>query len=445
MDEDHLIRKFISRSRQRLNQIVFAVQLVRWLTVAGGGIGFVVCVLRGLGFYQVNIQVWLLGMAIAGMAGLICGWRQRLDDGAAARWLDRNWGKEEVFAAAFYCIGRNQPGWFDDAVIENVRQIITTRPSLPWPYRRLQRSLIAMTVVLLFFTAVFWYKGPDFRLGRRNNRLTQELLTGSESKSKPGKPVPALTPQLVAEQLFPSQPQLAHQAEAAIIKGDNKALQELLDQANRETAKRLAQTNNPNERRELQNEAQHRQDLASNIMKQQQQKSKNANQPGQPGPTEEPPEPSQANDQGRDGKGNQLSDAQKGMAQGSGSGAKGKGQSNPSDPDQDDRSGLGDGDTTAGSNKGRQQGNWGPVQARAGAQTPMIIQRKDGQVFEYVIPGQNARVPLSQVVPSAQRAAEVAVKRQPVPVEYQDFIRSYFLKLVQETQSDASKSGGAKK
>ncbi len=443
MVEERLIRKFISRSRWRLNGIVFAVQLVRWLTVAGGGMGFVVCVLRGVGFYQVTVGIWLLGMVTAGLIGLITGWRQRLDDGAAARWLDRNWSKEEVFAAAFYCLGRKQPGWFDDAVIATARQIVTTSPALPWPYRRIQRSLIALAGVMLFFTAVFWHGVPVFRLSPGNNLPTRESLTGSASKSKPGKLVLVLTPRLVAEQLFPTQPQLARQAEAAIIKGDNKALQELLDQANRATARKLAQTDNPNERRELQNEAQRRRDLASNIMKKQQ-KTNNANQPGQPGPTEEPPEPAQANDQGRDGKGNQSNDARKGTAQQGGNGAKSKGQTDPTDPAQDDRSGLGDGDTTAGSNKGRQQGNWGPVQARAAAQTPMIIQRKDGQVFEYVIPGQDARVPLARVVPSAQRTAEAAVKGQPVPVEYRDFIRSYFLKLIEATQSDAAKSGGAK-
>jgi hypothetical protein len=53
-------------------------------------------------------------------------------------------------------------------------------------------------------------------------------------------------------------------------------------------------------------------------------------------------------------------------------------------------------------------------------------------VFEFVLPGAGAKVPLTRALVDSRQAAESAVDRSSTPLEFQTTIRSYFLSLSQE-------------
>jgi hypothetical protein len=54
---------------------------------------------------------------------------------------------------------------------------------------------------------------------------------------------------------------------------------------------------------------------------------------------------------------------------------------------------------------------------------------KDAPFFELVLPGQEASAPISGLVADSRRSAEAALSREGLPLEYEDFVRSYFLSL----------------
>jgi hypothetical protein len=69
--------------------------------------------------------------------------------------------------------------------------------------------------------------------------------------------------------------------------------------------------------------------------------------------------------------------------------------------------------------------------ASKGAQTYLVQRNRDG-TLEFVMPGKDARVPLAAVLPGSQQAAEQALAKEGVPMEYEDFVRWYFQQLSQE-------------
>ena len=88
--------------------------------------------------------------------------------------------------------------------------------------------------------------------------------------------------------------------------------------------------------------------------------------------------------------------------------------------------------------------DWGKVAARNGPQQLIISHPKQGGMLELVLPGKNVTVPLSEAIPDWRRAVEAALAREGVPGEYQDFVRSYFLELSQETMGNGPESGDQK-
>jgi hypothetical protein len=46
-----------------------------------------------------------------------------------------------------------------------------------------------------------------------------------------------------------------------------------------------------------------------------------------------------------------------------------------------------------------------------------------------VLPGGEASQAVSKLAPASSRAAEAAMTRESLPLEYEDFVRSYFLAL----------------
>lgn len=192
----------------------------------------------------------------------------------------------------------------------------------------------------------------------------------------------------------------------------------------------MASMANPEELGRLKNEVEQRRQLMDTLISKSQQQNQSDSSP-QEG------EELVSSQLDRDEKGNEARSKDDRLAQGN-------------NPDQGDRKEMTDaaqnqtGGMPAGGNKAgtghhSNRGKWGEIIARTGREETIISKNKDSQILEYVLPGKDARIPLAQIVPDAERTAEAAIHRQGIPFEYEDFIRNYFLLLTQESKEAAKK------
>lgn len=72
----------------------------------------------------------------------------------------------------------------------------------------------------------------------------------------------------------------------------------------------------------------------------------------------------------------------------------------------------------------------------------IICMKQEIPEVEYVLPGENATVPLARILPDFQRAAESVLSRNGVPREYEDFVHNYFLELSREIKGGLPESEG---
>jgi hypothetical protein len=76
-----------------------------------------------------------------------------------------------------------------------------------------------------------------------------------------------------------------------------------------------------------------------------------------------------------------------------------------------------------------EQQPWGSIEPSKSEKKATLELKDDSSFFELVLPGENASIPLSSLLPSSKRAAESAMSREGIPYEYLDFVRSYFMAL----------------
>jgi hypothetical protein len=95
-----------------------------------------------------------------------------------------------------------------------------------------------------------------------------------------------------------------------------------------------------------------------------------------------------------------------------------------------------------GQGEGTQKGSYSKITPESDPQKKPIILANKGGFYEYLLPGDDARVPLAGVLPGAAQATEHALSRQGAPGEYADFTRSYFLKLAQFITGSTPESEG---
>ena len=87
---------------------------------------------------------------------------------------------------------------------------------------------------------------------------------------------------------------------------------------------------------------------------------------------------------------------------------------------------------SGGSNPGSGSGSdadWGNIQAEAEKAKALLETTKSASFFELPLPGRDSSAALSRLIPDSRKSAESAMARRGVPLEYEDFVRSYFMAL----------------
>ena len=433
------IYTFVARGRRRLNLILMAAAMARALVWAAVGAGMAVLLSRRFGWLNSTLWPWASLTCLGGLIGLGLGWRQRLDRAGAARWLDRRLGLDEALSAALYCLLRGCTGPLDDGVVARAAAASGLKPPIRWPWRYLTHwSLLAAGLLLVSGLIVaFWRPGraaPTDSLSLRpTSRQSAQAMAGAI-------PPAVQSPQEVARLLFAQDPGLARQAEQALEAGDTEMLQRLLSAADRKMQARIDQAATPGERRLLQQERQRQREVGNALIKGESgptagadnaqtpgrgtgqrsdmtratERPQGAGTPGTPNPGEEEQDPVERRQDFRRDPGAAGSSANRGTGGSTGAG------------------GLSGQGLQAGRGAGQSRSQWGEIAGKSGRQQA-VIGRNQQQTLEYVLPGKNARIPLSLAVSEARRAAEGAIARVSVPLEYLASVRAYFLALSKAT------------
>ena len=428
--------RLLDSCRRRLNLIIICCEMVKYIGFFAVGAGVFGVVLRLLGYHWVNGLFWGTFVLLGAIVGLLLGTLHRTDRFETARWLDWRFKTQGAFSAALDCLELKTDHPFASLLLFRAERLVKEVQKIPWPTRYL-KQWTGIALGLLLASGLFMQMGlanqKDVRLVKapvntgktapQNNPLKQETVQ------------PGLPSQQVAKTFAPNNPKMAKKIEQALQSGDSALLQRLL------------------------NEAQQEMDGSKGRIK-----------PGEVDPAQINPNlkgfmlpSSQSSDSKQ--KNPQVNAGHSTKGQGSNrqygaqtdekprSGGRKKDPKGDKEPDMDgdkERRSSGDNDRTNqrtpnnSGNQGQQQPGKGDgerskhsdqLPPNFGGKKVVLNQQKEGELFEYVLPGKDATVPLSEIVTDAQLSAEAAMERLGIPGEYSDFVRYYFLELSQSVGS----------
>ncbi len=438
----------LERTRRGLNLILTAVQIIRFMTFAGMAGGLFILIIRLAGWPVANFTFWIILVLSGGLAGLIRGWSQRLDLQAAARWLDEHFQNQEAFSAALTCLERNYSGSLDAFVMERAEALMETHGIIRWPLHYLKKqALIAFGILCLAGVTAVW------RIPAINHNLSQIQLNGPMADKASNKSqqifnrIALQTPQELAEQLFPRDAKLAAEAEKALQSGDIERLAEIMQQAKPDLDTKLSQNISPAERKRSELEEEQRSQMMQTLQRAMSGSGRN-NQDDAKAQREALEKMFGRRDTKSIRLENFWLDKEAGTSEVP---LENDSKKKTVVRNNKNRNKTGahqyipcDGSMSPGDELGNQTGNWGRIIPRSGSQPAAIIRRNNHSVLEYVLPGKNAAVPLAGILPDARRTAETALVRNGVPLEYSDFVRSYFFELSREITGNLPESGGEK-
>jgi len=431
MDNARPMLQLLAQSRIRLNLILTAAKFLTWFVWTGAVSGGIFLIINW-GWFQIEITIWILVTLGGGLTGLIIGGRRRLDNRAAARWLDEHLNSGEIFSAALVCLERGGSGSFDGRILNAANTFAREHTQIKWPFQFLLKQAGLAAGVIILFTAGLIFVTPVFY--SNNDRAFLEAtgakkMAGKHSRSNSQRLV-VKSPRTLAKMLFPEDAKMAMLAERALREGDFAVLQDLLRDAELNTERQLPKMVKPEEQRRAKNEVERRQELMKSLIA-------------------EPEKENRTDSESREGKGSgssQLASAETGAKRkdnrlGQGRGLKNNQsfQNETEDDDFDPSQNSPSGSSKAGTGHNHNNGAWGKVAARTGKEETIISRNKESQILEYVLPGKKPRLPLTQVIPDSRRSAEAAIYREGIPFEYEEFIRNYFLILSQETKDATPK------
>ena len=259
-------QRAVRRTRRALNAIAVLSGGLLWLAPAAVAAGLLVLLLAATGRMPEGatpLAAWGVASALAFCGGALAALRRRLDDSAAAAWLDERLGTRELLSAA---LGLSRPGRrvgrFDGDVAERAEALAATPAARHpgWPLGALLRRAIPAAAACLALPAVLAWADPSalggaFRAGgggeggdrlevaaRQRPPARQEgavaLASGADAA-------------VVARFLFAEDPARADAAERAIREGRAEEFRNLLERAVRDLDSRLSRAVGDDERESL--------------------------------------------------------------------------------------------------------------------------------------------------------------------------------------------------
>ena len=522
-------QRAVSRARRSLNAIALLSGGLLWLAPAAVAAGLLLLVLEAAGRMPPGspaLAVWGMASALAFCGGALAALRRRLDDRAAAAWLDERLMTRELLSAALGLSrpGR-RPGRFDEEVAERAEAAAAAPAARHpgWPFAALLRRALPAAAACLALPAILVWADPSalgnaFRAGGSEgggDRL--EVAAGQRSAARQDGALALASgadAAAVARFLFAEDPAGAEAAERALREGRAEEFRNLLERAVRDLDSRLSRGVNDDERERLLEEKRRLEEALSAMdestwsggssggssLERSSSGSSRAGPEGGPAgqvsgegdssadsSSRSPPQRrtgkgEAAQVDGGSGKGGSRQDtpgdgdgkAGKGAAPGTGPGSSpggelppggkdpsgGKGPSGgsgpgPGSPDQAGKGPDGEGEgsgsgpagggnrpgdagAASGSGEARDRGKLSPS-ASGGILT--VAPDRAASFFDYVLKGRDPGAALPGLARQAARAAEAPIANEGLPLEYEDFLRSYFLALARQLEEGAAAQG----
>ncbi len=443
-------------ARARLNAAIVAYRAFFWAAPSAIAAGLLVALLRAAGLGTPAFPLWGGLVILGAAAGAAKAWKSRIDVTEAARWLDEKLGGEEKLSAALACLGRVSAGLFDEQIIREAEGLAPRASSLrasPRPVAR--RAAIAALACAIGAYAVF-VSAPH---GNLASKVGEKAPGGGRVAAASAKAADGAfardggkTASAFASSFFPDDKRLATLAERAILEGRLDDLRDLLRSADREYGSKIARALGEAERERLTRDRERIREAADALAK----GAGSADEAGRQGRKDGG---NGGGDEGGGAPNGAGARASAGMAeaypgydrngsQGSGVGTGGRMGANGGSPPaslgsagsgvmedgqaDEGQGGGAQGALSGGSNPGSGSGSdadWGNIQAEAGKAKALLETTKSASFFELPLPGRDSSAALSRLIPDSRKSAESAMARRGVPLEYEDFVRSYFMAL----------------
>jgi hypothetical protein len=444
MDEGLL--PLLRRSRSRLNAAIVAHRALVWAAPAAVASGLIVASLRALGLGAAGIALWAAITALGAAAGAFMARRARMDDAGAALWLDERLEDEELLSSALACLDRETQGPFDGAILEKASGLLPRARSVQVPRRPLARragiaaAACAIGAYLVFLSSPI---GDAADSRARQAALSKAAPAGDAAKAASALEEGGKAAADFASSLFPDDKRMATLAERALREGRVDDLRDMLRAAGLELDSKMARSISESERKKLAREKERLQSAAQAVAMGAAPPGSRRDGSGSPDSGQSPrggggnpgdyvPGSAGRNGSGQDGgtsggPGTRTREGGPKAQAGEGSGPGGEGTQGEGDAGSSSGS-AGRGGKGYGSGSGS-EGNWGPVDPASSSEQAVLAPSKDASFFELVLPGHDSSQALSSIAPDSRRSAEAAMAREGVPLDYEDYVRSYFMSL----------------
>jgi hypothetical protein len=423
------IMTFLKKSRMKLNLILVSSWFLRMLFL--GSIFSIIIILAGkiLGFPDMDYLRWLLITVSVGMIGIFIGLKKRLTLKKSARWVDNNLKEYDIFSSALICIDRLYSGLFDDSVVKMAESVLQKKIKIKWPFNEIiKRFLLTSFSCIICIILVFFYdtfvRGQKFSNYFNNNNSFERYTDDNIQNGKKTFFKDNRSPREIADSIFPDNKKSADMANNAISSGDDKLLQELLKQENLKLDEMLKKAETISEKEKIINQQKKNQEIADSLKEQNTDKNKTSqdkkngqseqNKDEQNGSDQKNTKEKnvKSNDEGKTGKDGKTDQSQSD----GGIPGKSKGQSD-------------NGESTEITKRDM-------LKSESSKKELLITQKKDSPEFEFLLPDKKTKLPLVDLIPDSKKSFESAVIRKGIPVEYEDFVQSYFISLTQEMEKN---------
>ena len=435
----------IGAARTRLNASIVAHRALAWTAPSAAAAGILLAIARAAGLKAPAFALLACLVAVGAALGAARAWKSRVDMAGAARWLDERLGGGESLTASLVCLGRGSTGRFDAEIVREAEALAPRAEALRASPRPLAKKAAiaaagcALGAYLVFLAAPLGGGAWDSRARSAGSEGVPDSLTKAAAGRGGEQAASAF-----ASSLFPDDKRLATLAERALLEGRLGDLRDMLKAADLDYGSRIARSLSEAEKKKLTRERERIQQASNALAMGAASGGQSSEGEGRQGQGRAGSGSEGARDSGP-GSSAPYADGEGGSRQGSAGGNSAPLGGRASVPPGAGSGGGGNapsGDGIAGTGEGGQggsapgtgagsAGDRGTIQAAPGNKKAVLETTKDASFFELLLPGQDSSAPISRLVPNSARAAESAMAREPLPLEYRDFVRSYFMALSQ--------------
>jgi hypothetical protein len=443
----------LGRTRARLNAVIALHRALSWAAPSAVASGILVAASRVLGLHAAGFVLWAALSLAGAVAGALASRASFLGEEGAARWLDERLGDDELLSAAVACLRRGSEGRFDEDIALKAEGLLPRAAGIKAPRGPLAKraataaAAFAIGAYLLFLsgttTAALDARTARARLDAGRSPASK-AATAASALGEGGKAAADF-----ASSLFPDDKRMATLTERALREGRIDDLRGILKAAGLDLDTKLAGHLTETERKKFAGESARLGDAMQALaLAAQAQAMRKGGAPGNDktprdaegmqggggtwGPGSRPWNPDSAPGGGngpggnsRRGPGAQGRSPNAGPGEGEGSGG-GEGRNGEAAAGSGGAAGKGGKGYGVGSGA---EGDWGSIKPASGKGRMDIAEPKNPAYFELVLPGKEASSPVSSLAPGSGRSAEAAMSREGLPLEYEDFVRSYFMAL----------------